>query len=157
LQIANLTYACGNNGDPSRMRLTFTIRSNPYLNNTDTSTSTFQVRFGSDVFMSTPLRGPVGSTDAIATFFNTTTSPATHTARNFTMVLLDIPCARINSTTLSFVHIATGQDVEYFGPSIQACVVETCGGQNIVCPGLKPFTSCTPGYDCMLCDMFALH
>jgi hypothetical protein len=39
--------------------------------------------------------------------------------------------------------------------TVSACVVETCGRQNITCPGLKVMKGCTPGYDCMFnCPMF---
>jgi hypothetical protein len=129
------------------LRHTFEFRANPYIK-TDTTVSTFQLGFGSDVFLNTSVPGTVGTTSDFTTFFNATVSPTSHTARVYVpLVVLDIPCASINSTILRIVHIATGQDVQYVDPSIRACVIETCGGQGISCPGLIPSKACTPGTD----------
>jgi hypothetical protein len=68
----------------------------------------------------------------------------------FTTVSIHIPCRSVRTdvpSTLAFVY----NGVDKFAlrqVALPSCVVETCGGQNIQCPGLKATLACTPGVDC---------
>jgi hypothetical protein len=67
----------------------------------------------------------------------------------FTTVSIDIPCSSVATNvpnTLAIVY--NGQDDFGLGQvALPSCVVETCGGQSIKCPGLKATLACTPGVD----------
>jgi hypothetical protein len=104
------------------------------------------VRIGDVTFMNISI--PATGTSSLLASQGATVSPSTVVvATSWTNVVLDIPCQNFNGTTLSFVHItpASGTAMEMKDISIPACFVETCGGQNFTCPGLKATQACTPG------------
>jgi hypothetical protein len=159
LQISNLTSACGNAGDPSRLRLTWWQQPAWFYSG---NPSNMQVQFGDVSFANVYIPG--SGTSWISASNNAAVSPTSQSVNQWRQVILDIPCNRIVSSKLSFVHIATATkatDQKINDIQIRSCLLETCGGQGITCPGLNASKACTPGYDCMLsnllsCTMFEM-
>jgi hypothetical protein len=149
LQVTNLTYACGNAGVANVLQLTYNQK--PNMDATFGATSNMQVRFGGVTFAN--IMVPATGKSTLTTFQGATVTPTSQGVNQWTVVTLNVPCQTFNGSTLSFVHNAgsVATDTEISTVSIRACVSETCGGQGIVCPGLKATKACTPGYDCMLC------
>jgi hypothetical protein len=149
-QISDLEYACGNAGNENFTRIEFSQKPNWNLFNAG-ATSTMGVQIGASSYLSVTIPGT--GTITMSALQNAVVFPTSQQRAVWQQVLLDIPCNDIQNSTLSFVHTAPGSatDVEIGGVSIRACWAETCGGQNIKCPGLKATRACTPGYDCMSC------
>jgi hypothetical protein len=69
-----------------------------------------------------------------------------------TTTFIDIPCSNVATNltnTIQFTY--NGQEDFALGRvSLPSCIIETCGGQGITCPGLKATQACTPGPCSML-------
>jgi hypothetical protein len=70
-------------------------------------------------------------------------------------ITMDVPCSVFGdyrNTNLALTHEPCRNVFQVDSFAANTCLLETCGGQNITCPGrgtLKPVRACTPGHDCM--------
>lgn len=155
---ANLVYACGNAGNNGSTRLTFGV----LIGRQVVGTTTLDISLGgtnvtrisltqttvnsglanltaSGGAVVSPVLIPSGTYhDQIPGFYNPIT--------------IDIPCTNLgnySNTILAVTHAPCNAVYQVNNFAINSCRLETCGGQNFTCPGLKATLTCTPGYDCM--------
>jgi hypothetical protein len=147
VKVRNLSWACGNAGNPSMVRLTVSAQSNDY--DFETAGANLAISLGGTQYAVSAI--PAGSAINAATIGASSgaiVDPG-RMAGNFmpTTITIDIPCTNVpgdSDYTLQFL-VNGADDFALRSVEISSCMAETCGNQGIVCPGLKTTKACTPG------------
>jgi hypothetical protein len=142
-----INYACGNGGNESMVRITIRMMSRNFV--TNSGGATLAMSLGGTTYLSSAIPSGPGTGAATITAQNgSVVSPNQTTANDvFTTTFIDIPCSRVaTNVTNAIVFRYFGQDDFVLQRvSLPACIIETCGGQGITCPGLQATKACTPG------------
>jgi hypothetical protein len=151
-------YACGNAGNATATRLTFGLLIyRPYAGSYQMIVAVAGVNVTRiSIAQSAPnsgLASLVGMSGAVVSPTIITSGYVDQNPANFyTTINVDVPCSIFSdysNTNLAVTHEPCTDVFQVDNVAVNACVSETCGGQNIMCPGLKATRACTPGYDCM--------
>jgi hypothetical protein len=150
-QIFNIKRACGHAGVAGAVQLTATT-SSARLSDPGATGDLFVVLGGRTYLI---ISNPAAeAAPLVATAFRnaTFTPPSPFSATSATSWSLNVPCADLPdlaSVPLAFVYQGT-DDFALDNVSIQACLIETCGGQYVFCDtqSLSSTKPCTPGFDC---------
>lgn len=153
LQIYNVKRACGNMGRDGFLTLTATTSTNVVSD--DGQSATLAVALGGQTFLTITNPKAEGGPLSAAVSLGANVSPSSpFPATTPTTWSLDVPCAILPNAT--FVPLAfsftsdISDDFTLDNVAINACIVETCGGQYISCGNQQLLSSqpCTPDYDC---------
>jgi hypothetical protein len=144
-----MEYACGNAGNGSTFRLAVDLAS---LDCNAVSQcfagATLDVLLNGIPYMRATI--PTGSSANPATLValnGAQVSPSATVNFQFVAVNIDIPCAAVTAGQLSTLNFTVSgvDDFQLRQVTLNACRLETCGGQGITCPGLNATKPCTPG------------
>lgn len=143
-----MVCACGNAGDSSMLRIAANLG---MIDAAGGGGFVTNITIGGIVYLRVSL--PAGTSAQPATLTATSGANVSNSSlahNGYSPFTLDVPCIVLNGSlspfTLSFTNNGTVDTFMIDFVGISACVVETCGGQNITCPaGLLPTKPCTPG------------